>query len=216
MSTEATVFVVDDDPSMRQSLQFLLQSVGLPCEAHASAEDFLNAYDCSRPGCLLLDMRMPGMGGLALQERLEARGQQLPIIFITAHGEVSAAVRALKGGALDFLEKPFSDQVLVDRVREAIELDRRSRLEEERHVEATQRLAQLSPRQRQVMDLVIQGKSNKVIADELGIREKTVEVHRSQLMHKLGVGSVAALVQLVVGHQGDKGKPVGPYRKFPA
>jgi RNA polymerase sigma factor (sigma-70 family) len=214
MSTEEIVYVVDDDPAMRQSLCWLLQSVGLVCEEFASAEEFLGAYDADCVACLILDVRMPGIGGLTLQEKLTERGGLLPIIFVTAHAEVATAVRALKRGALDYLEKPFSDQALVDRVREALELNRRNRSEEQRRAEAAQRLAQLSPRQLEVMELVLDGKSNKLIAEHLGIREKTVEVHRSELMRKLGVNSVAALVQLVIRSPRPAGKPAEAYRKF--
>jgi FixJ family two-component response regulator len=215
MPIEPTVFVVDDDASMRESLCFLLQSVGLACSAFSTAEAFLAACDPAQPGCLVLDLRMPGMGGLALQEELGARGIAIPIIFVTAYGEVSTAVRAIKGGAIDFLEKPFSDQTLVDRVSQALALDQERRNDEELHAEAAQRVARLSPRQRQVLDLVVQGKSNKLIAETLRIREKTVEVHRAQVMRKLNVNTIAGLVQLALDSRSDRGKPVGRYRKFP-
>lgn len=201
---------------MRQSMRWLLESVGLLCEVYANAEEFLAAYDPQRPGCLVLDIRMPGLGGLGLQERLLGQGVSLPIIFVTAHGEVASAIRAMKGGAIDYLEKPFSDQVLVDRVREALDLDQRLRRQRKQQTETARRLAHLSPRQRQVMDMIVEGKSNKVIAGQLGIREKTVEVHRAQLMRKLGVSNVAALVHVVVENRADRGKPVGPYRKVPS
>ncbi|MBI3785710.1 MAG: response regulator transcription factor [Deltaproteobacteria bacterium] len=215
MSTESTVFVVDDDASMRESLCFLLQSVGLPCRTFSTAEEFLASYEASEPGCVVLDLRMPGMGGLALQDELNQRGVTIPIIFITAYGEVSTAVRALKRGAVEFLEKPFDDQTLVDQVKEALTLDLQQREADGRRARAVALLERLSPRQQQVMDLIVEGKSNKVIADVLNIREKTVEVHRAQLMRKLKVSTVAALLQLAHDAQLPTGKPLAAYRKSP-
>jgi len=215
MYSESTVFVVDDNASMRESLCFLLQSVGLACQTFATAEEFLAAYEPQQAGCLVLDLRMPGMGGLALQDELNRRGVYIPIIFVTAYGEVSTAVRALKGGAVEFLEKPFDDQTLVDQVRDALALDQQQREAAARRVRAVLLLERLSPRQRQVMDLIVDGKSNKLIADTLNIREKAVEVHRAQLMRKLKVNTVAGLLQLAHDSQEPTGKPLVNYRKSP-
>jgi two-component system response regulator FixJ len=198
MLAEPIVFVVDDDTAMRESLSWLIQSVGLTVEAYPNAEEFLRSYDAERSGCLVLDVRMPGMGGLALQGELASRGIALPVIIITGYAEVPMAVRALKAGALDFIEKPFSDELLLDRVRHAIEIDRRERLLRADREDAAGRIARLTPRERQVMDLVVAGRSNKVIAITLGLSMKTVEVHRAQVMKRLRVESLAELIQLVM------------------
>lgn len=195
---EVTVFVVDDDAAMRDSLRWLLQSVNFPVETYASAEEFLAAYDVARPGCLVLDVRMPGMSGLTLQETLAARGMTLPVIMITGYGEVPTAVRALKGGALDFIEKPFNDEILLERVRQALERDRAARAVWARQADAQARLEQLTQREREVMELVTAGKANKVIAAELGLSPKTVEVHRANVMRKMEADSVAELVRLAM------------------
>lgn len=207
MLAEPTVFIVDDDPAVRQSLQWLLQSVGLAVETYATAEEFLAYPDHTRPGCLVLDVRMPGMSGLHLQSELKARGVTLPIIVVTGYAEVQTAVRALKAGAIDFIEKPFSDQLLVDSVRRAIALDRQAHAAEAERAEITARLAVLTTREREVMERVTDGKLNKVIANELGIAEKTVEVHRAKMMRKLRVDSVAALIRLALMALADTGKP---------
>jgi two-component system response regulator FixJ len=195
MPTEQTVFVVDDDAGMRDSLRWLLQSVDLAVETYGSAEEFLNACDASRSGCLVLDVRMPGMSGLSLQDALAVRKITLPVIMITGYGEVPTAVRALKAGAVDFIEKPFSDDLLLERVRQALASDREARDQQARHREAVERFTQLTPREREVMELVIAGKANKVIASDLGLSPKTVEVHRASVMRKMQVHSVADLVR---------------------
>jgi len=195
---ESTVFVVDDDAAMRDSLRWLLQSIGLAVETYASAEEFLGRYDADQPGCLVLDVRMPGMSGLTLQETLVARGITLPVIVITGYGEVPTAVRALKAGALDFIEKPFNDDVLLERVRQALDKDRTARAARSRQTEARARFAQLTAREREVMELVTAGKANKVIAAELGLSPKTVEVHRANVMRKMEADSVAELVRLAM------------------
>src|SRR6185295_7901095 len=177
----ATVYVVDDDPAMRSSLRWLIESVGLSVRTCASAQDFLRTYD-GDAGCLVLDMRMPGMSGLDLQAELAARKIQIPILIITGYAEVPLAVRAMKAGAFDFIEKPFSDQTLLDRIRAAVTEDEaaRRRLAARREVE--ERLSQLTSREHDVFDRVVTGKSNKVIAAELGLSAKTVEVHRAHVM----------------------------------
>ena len=196
MPPEPTVFVVDDDPAMRDSLCWLLQSVELHVETYPSADAFLAAYDAGRPGCLVLDVRMPGMSGLNLQDELRARHIRLPIIMLSGHAEVPTAVRALKAGAIDFMEKPFSDELLLDRIRQAIDLDREQRDAEAQRAAVAERYALLTPREREVMELVTAGKANKVIAAELGLSPKTVEVHRAAVMDKMRADSVADLVRM--------------------
>lgn len=197
----ATVFVVDDDHAVRKSLELLLKSVGLSAATYPSAQEFLDAYDPSSPGCLVLDVRMPGMSGLELQRTLRERGVEIPTIVITGHGDVPVAVRALKDGALEFLEKPFSKQMLLEHIREALRHETRRRAQRDRAVDAGERLAALTKRERQVLELVVAGKVSKEIAAELGLSKKTVDVHRAHVMHKLKVESVAELVQLVVSDQ---------------
>ncbi len=196
MYAEPTVFVVDDDQAMRSSLSRLMQSVGLRVEAYASATEFLNAFDSRAPGCLVLDIRMPGMNGLDLQERLAADGIRIPVIIISAHGDVESAVRAMKCGAVDFVKKPYKGKVLLARIREALELDARIRREEARRADVVARLARLTPREREVMALLVLGKSAKQIAFELGLSRKTVDVHRSHVMSKMQIDSVVELVAL--------------------
>ncbi len=203
MTPEQTVFIVDDDAAIRRSLRFLLESVGLKTQTYASAEEFLQSYNPVQSGCLILDVRMPGMNGLNLQEQLVARRVDLPIIIITAYAEVPMAVRALKKGAVDFIEKPFSDQLLMERVFNALELDRRRRATTAEREAAAARVAQLTSREREVMDGVVAGKSNKVIAIDLRISEKTVEAHRSAMMRKLGIDSVADLIRLSMATENE-------------
>jgi len=198
VATEPTVFIVDDDAAMRDSLRWLLESVGLSAETFGTAEEFLRAYAPQRPGCLVLDVRMPGMSGLSLQDTLVGRKVRLPIIIVTGYAEVPTAVRALKTGAVDFLQKPFSDDVLLERVRLAIELDREARAAQARRADADARYAQLTTREREVMALVVAGKPNKVIAAELNLSPKTVEVHRANVMKKMEADSVAELVRLAI------------------
>jgi FixJ family two-component response regulator len=191
-----TVFVVDDDPGMRDSLTWLLKSVGLVVETYASAAALLDVYTPTRPGCLVLDVRLPGMGGLDLLDDLRQRGATLPVIVVTAFGDVRSTVRAMKHGAIDVMEKPAGDQVLIDRVQQALELDRRTRASLARRSDAVARYARLSKREREVVKLITAGKANKVIAAELGLSGKTVEAHRTAIMRKLDVHSVPDLVRL--------------------
>ena len=195
---EPIVFVIDDEQAVRDSLRWLLESVGLAVCAYASVGDFLREYDAARAGCLVLDVRMPGMSGLDLQQELVRRGANLPIIFITAHAEVPMAVRAVKAGAVDFIQKPFSDQLLLDRVRQALEIDRQDREVRQRREDTRHRLATLTPREREVLDLVAAGRVNKEIAATLGVSTKTVEVHRARVMAKMRVDSVAELVRACI------------------
>ena len=195
---EPTVFVVDDDRAMRDSLSWLLDSVGLRVRSYATAAEFLADHDPAQPGCLVLDVRMPGMSGLDLQAELARRGVELPTIVITGHAEVSMAVRAVKAGALDFIEKPFSDQLLLDRVRQALEIDLEAREVRRRREDARRRLATLTAREREVLNLVVAGKQNKEIASELGVSPKTVEVHRAHVMSKMCVDSLAELIRITL------------------
>jgi len=195
------VFIVDDDPAMRESLTFLVSSVGLQVESFSTAREFLEKCDPKRAGCLVLDIRMPGMSGLELQERLNERRVELPIVMITGFGDVPMAVRALKQGAVDFLEKPFTDQDLLDRINDAIDEDRRRRADRQHRDDIDARIARLTTRERQVMMCVIDGKPNKVIAHQLGLSPKTIEVHRSRMMDKMKVASLAELMQLVYAHR---------------
>jgi len=195
---EAIVFVVDDDRAMRDSLRWLLESIGLTVRTYATAAEFLREHQPSQPGCLVLDVRMPGMSGLDLQAELVKRGAELPTIVVTGHAEVAMAVRAVKAGAIDFIEKPFSDQLLLDRVRQALEIDRQSREVRARREEARRRLASLSAREREVLELVAAGKANKEVAAALGLATKTVEVHRAHVMSKMAVDSLAELIRVAI------------------
>ena len=192
------VYVVDDDEPLRDSLQFLLESAGYRAETYAAAEDFLAVSQPARGSCIVLDVRMPGMSGIELQHELARRGSTLPIIFLTGHGDVPMAVAAVKRGAFDFVEKPFEDERLLRLVAEALELDTAARERRARRLTATARLDTLTPREREVLDCVVEGRLNKRIAEDLGISIKTVEAHRARLMDKLGVDSTAQLVRLVI------------------
>ncbi|MEJ2171681.1 MAG: response regulator transcription factor [Woeseiaceae bacterium] len=191
-----TVFIVDDDASIRFAMQALMDSVNIKHEIFSSGDEFLESVDDHRPGCLVLDIRMPGLGGLELQEELVKRGNMLPIIFITGHGDVPMAVEAMQKGAVDFIQKPFRDQDLLDRVRDALMTDKERREENERHTEVEKRLARLTNREREVFDLVVTGKPNKVIAYELGVSQRTVEIHRARVMEKMQARSLADLVKM--------------------
>jgi RNA polymerase sigma factor (sigma-70 family) len=194
---EQTVCIVDDDEAVRDSLEILCRSVGLEAKTYASATAYLEAHDPDRAGCLVLDIRLPGMSGLQLQKRLEELGSSPPIIFITGHGDVPMAVGAIQRGAVDFLQKPFRDQDLLDRIQQALELDAKRRRELHKRRELERRLEQLTAREREVLDLVVAGNPNKVVAGELGLSQRTVEIHRSHVMEKMQVDSLAELVRLV-------------------
>lgn len=196
------IYVVDDDQAVRDGLRRLLESVGLEVSTHADALEFLDRYVPERPGCLLLDMRMPGMGGLDLQDKLHERGIELPVIIITGHGDVPAAVRALKGGALDFIQKPFNPQALLDRVQQAIEQDRARHQQAAARSDAMRKLSRLTAREREVMEMLLTGRANKVIAIELDISERTVEFHRANIMKKMNARSLAQLMSLVQAARG--------------
>ncbi len=194
---EPLVYIVDDDEAVRDSLSLLLKAVGLTGQTFSSAAEFLNDYDPEQHGCLVADIRMPGMSGLDLQDELNRRGAQLPLIFITGHGDVPMAVDAMKSGALDFIEKPFRDQDLLDRVQQALAWDKERRIENLKTLAIRERLATLTPRETEVMECVVQGQANKVIAMDLGVSQRTVEIHRARVMEKMAVRSVAKLVRAV-------------------
>ena len=195
---QTLIHIVDDDEALRRSLLFLFDSVGWRAQAYASADEFLAAYRPGAPGCLVLDIRMPGMSGLELQQALRARGHVLPVIFITGHGDVSLAVQAMKQEACDFLEKPFKDQALLDAVGQAVRRSRDDLAVEARRSRAHALLERLSPREREVARRVARGLPNKLIARELDISEKTVHVHRQHVMEKTHTGSAAELARLML------------------
>jgi RNA polymerase sigma factor (sigma-70 family) len=199
---EQIIYLVDDDEALRDSLAWLLESQGFKVAAFASAEDFLKAWRPEFNGCLLLDVRMPGMSGLELHERLRAQYSTLPIIFITGHGDVPMAVAALKKGAVDFIEKPFNDTELLRLVSQCLVTEQEHRARRRQDAEVSRRLDQLTQREREVLDLIIAGKLNKQIADVLGISIKTVEVHRARVMEKMAAQSLAELVQTVMAIEG--------------
>jgi FixJ family two-component response regulator len=190
------VYVVDDDPSVRVAMERLLKSVGLTVKTCASAWDFLEQATPEWSGCLIVDLRMPGMGGLDLQDQLSARQVSLPVIFLTGYGTVPASVRAMKAGAVDFLEKPVDDQKLLDAVHKALERDREVRLNQAEMQALQQRLALLTPREHEVLTFIISGRLNKLTAAALGTTEKTIKVHRARIMEKLQCASLAELVRL--------------------
>ena len=198
MTNEPTVFIVDDDDAVRRFLTGLIESIDLKVEAYASAKDFLDAYRPGRPGCLLLDVRMPGMSGLELQRELAERSIELQVVILTGHGNVPVAVQAMKAGAVDFIEKPFNNELLLDRIQRAVAESLRSGSEREKHGETLRRLGTLTPRERQVFDLVVAGETNKSIAYRLAISEKTVEIHRANVMRKMRARSLASLVHMAV------------------
>ena len=192
----AIVFVIDDDPSMRGALEDLVGSVGLQVRAFASPQDFLQSKLPEVPGCLVLDVRLPGMSGLTFQKELGKLGIALPVIFITGHGDIPMSVRAMKAGAVEFLTKPFHDQELLDAIHTAIERDRERRRESVLVAELQERYATLTERERQVMTLVVVGRANKQIAAELNLSEMTVKVHRGQVTRKMQAGSLPELVRM--------------------
>ena len=197
-NSDATVFVVDDDQPVRDALKLLLRSVGHQVEVYASGQAFLDAYTDDQAGCLVLDVRMPGMSGLELQEELNERRAILPIIFVTGHGDVPMAVETLQAGAMDFLQKPFRDQELLDRIGKALEKDAENRRELQELEEIARRFSELTARERAVMELVVQGKANKVIAGDLDISQRTVEIHRARVMEKTQAGSLAHLIRMAL------------------
>lgn len=191
------IFIVDDDEVVRNTIGQLIESVNLKAKKFASAREFLDSYVPAQPGCLVLDVRMPGMSGIQLQAKLREKTIQIPIIFITGHGDVQMAVQAVKNGALNFIEKPFRNQVLLDQIQEALVRDSQLRREQSIQKAGKDKLGLITKRERQVLDLVKSGKSNKVIANMLGVSQRTVEGHRANIMEKLEVKSVAELVTFI-------------------
>ncbi len=191
-----TVFIVDDDAAIRFAMEALMESVNLPYEIYDSADDFLGKESKQRPGCLILDIRMPGLDGLELQQELINRKNTLPIIFITGHGDVPMAVEAMQKGAVDFIQKPFRDQELLDCIRKALATDQKRRESCERVAQVVDRLGKLTKREREVFDLVVTGKPNKIIAFELNVSQRTVEIHRARVMEKMQANSLADLVKM--------------------
>jgi FixJ family two-component response regulator len=196
---EPTVFIVDDDRGVRNSIRELLISVGLAVETFESAQSFLDSFDTAHPGCLVLDVRMAHMGGLALEAKLAERGAEIPIVFVSGHGDISMAVNAIKRGAVDFVPKPYHEQQLLDAVNEALRRDAQRRAGPLDASEFSERLQMLTFREREVLDLALKGHSSKVIARELGISHRTVELHRSNLLEKLGVASITELLRRNLG-----------------
>lgn len=193
-----TIYVVDDDEGVRNSLRFLLKSVGLTARTLSSAREFLETYRPRQPGCVVLDVRMPGMSGLELQQQLNLRGAIIPVIFITGHGDIPMAVEAMQHGAFDFLQKPFRDQDLIDRIQRALERDARNRAALAQHDRIRERFTTLTPREREVLALMTRGQPNKVMAAELGVSQRTVEIHRARVMEKTGAASLAQLVRMAM------------------
>jgi FixJ family two-component response regulator len=195
-TSHVTVFVVDDDPGVREGVGNLIRSVGLHPQLFGAAQDFLDSKKPDAPACLILDIRMPGLGGLDCQRQLADAGIHIPIIFMTGHGDIPMSVRAMKAGAVDFLTKPFRDQDLLDAIQQAIERDRARREEEASKAKLHESFASLTRREREVMAWVVAGRLNKQIASEIGVSEITIKVHRGQVMRKMGANSVADLVRM--------------------
>ena len=195
MQQDPIVYIVDDDEAIRGALRLLIKSADLRVVTCASAEEFLKAYKPALPGCLVLDIRMPGMSGLELQKLLLDRHIRVPMVVMSGHGDVTTAVQAMKGGAVDFIEKPFKNEVLLERVKQCVAHDVATRNEQRQHVEAATRIASLTPREREVMELLIQGKRNKIIAADLGISNRTVEAHRAKIMEKMHAHSLSEIVR---------------------
>ena len=199
---EPAVFIVDDDDAVRRFLRGLIGSIDLCVETYASARDFIEAYEPGRPGCLVLDVRMPGMSGLELQRELTDRAIEIPVIILTGHGNVQVAVHAMKAGAVDFVEKPFDNELLLDRIQKAVTESVRATNERARREEIADRIRLLTPRECEILDLVVAGETNKGAAGHLDISEKTVEIHRANVMRKMGAKSLADLVKMTVASNG--------------
>jgi two-component system, LuxR family, response regulator FixJ len=196
--TKPTVFIVDDDEAMRDSLMLLLQAEGLPATVFASADAFLDVYRIGTPGCVIADVRMPGLTGIELMDRLHAAGAAIPVILITGHGDIPMAVSALKRGAADFFEKPFDDNLLLARIRETLAVDDSERQRQAQRQTLRARLANLTPREREIMEILVEGQPNKVIAAQLAISPRTVEVHRARIMEKMQARNLSDLVRMAL------------------
>ena len=203
---QPTIHIVDDDQDVRESIRLLMESVGLPVATYASAQEYLERFSPDQNGCLVLDVRMRGMSGLDLQRHLQAFAAHPPIVMISAHGDVPMAVRALQAGAVDFLEKPFNDQALLDAVHRAIQQDALRRGEASRLAEIKERIARLTPREAEVMRRVVDGQRNKVIASEMNITQSTVEVHRARVMEKMEARTLSELMRMLVTLEICEGK----------
>jgi len=201
MPNESTIHVVDDDAAVRDSLRWLIESAGWNVRIYSSGQAFLDAYDPATEGCLVLDVRMPGMSGPELQKQLAARSIEIPIIFITAHGSVPAAVRALHAGAVDYITKPFNNDELLNRIEQCLEKGKKLCRSRSERMKIEQRINLLTPREREVMNLVVVGKSNKAIAFELQVSIKTVEAHRAKVMEKMQAGSLAEMIRMAMTQQ---------------
>jgi two-component system, LuxR family, response regulator FixJ len=197
------IYIVDDDDGMRRALTVLITTIGYQAVAFAKPTEFLAKYDPSQPACLVLDVRMPEMSGLEVQQHLNKAGSMLPVILVSGHGDIPIAVQAMKDGAFDFLQKPFRDQELIDRINGALKLDAQNRESVDRLADLKAREGSLTPREREVLLLVVDGKANKVIAIDLGLSERTVEIHRANVMEKMGARSVAHLVKMHLMLGGD-------------
>ena len=193
---DSIVYIVDDDQSIRHAMGLLLKSVGLQHQVFTSADEFLEMHTGNNNGCLVLDIRMPGLSGLELQQKLTEMGSSLPIIFISGHGDIPMAVDAMQKGAFDFIQKPFRDQELLDRISEALSTARKRETEREQKLDVQERIDTLTKREHEVLDLVVTGKPNKIIAHELGVSQRTIEIHRARVMEKMRAKSLAELVRM--------------------
>lgn len=208
MGCQPTVFVVDDDPGMRDGLRMLAESVGLSTEVYASAQEFLDAYDPNRPGCLVLDVRMPGMSGIELQKKLKANGMTIPVILVTGHGDIPMAVEALQNGALDFIEKPYRPQLVLDRIQQALTRDAEARRAKARSDAIAARFTLLTSRERDVVDLAVTGMTNKQIAARFGVSPQAIDAQRAKAMEKLDADTVVDLVRLTL--KPESAEPLHP------
>jgi two-component system response regulator FixJ len=193
---DSIVYIVDDDQAIRHAMGLLLKSVGLQHQVFTSADEFLELHSGNNDGCLVLDIRMPGLSGLELQQKLIEMESSLPIIFISGHGDIPMAVEAMQKGAFDFIQKPFRDQELLDRISEALNIARKREAEREQKLDVQERIATLTKREHEVLDLVVTGKPNKIIAHELGVSQRTIEIHRARVMEKMRAKSLAELVRM--------------------
>lgn len=202
-SNKATVFIVDDNPAVRDAIRWLVEQVGLNARTFDSARDFLATYQPGMRGCLVLDIRMPGMSGIELQEKLAREHAHLPVIIVTGHGDVPVTVRAMKTGAFEFLQKPFNDHILVDAIQAALDKSAAIWEQEDKRNQASQSLAALTKREREILELLRRGKPNKVIAAELNVSVRTIEGHRANITEKMGVKSLGQLVELLLKSDSD-------------